>query len=114
MKSLGTFPTRKDMRRVSLGNYNCYKDALQNPIVRKKLEKVHHFIDHNKKVYVNYSRFLAQSQANKGCSKLEKAESSKSPCRRRRKLQIPVAPSMPKLSLKLLTNEDSVEKEPSN
>jgi len=45
---------RKDMRRVSLGNFNSYKDVTKNPLMLQKLERVNDFIHLHSDVYVSY------------------------------------------------------------
>lgn len=49
------------MRRVSLGNFNCYKDAMINPLVQKKLEMVFHFLKRNENVYKDFGKQLSNS-----------------------------------------------------
>lgn len=56
LKSMQNFPMRKDMKRVSLGNFNSYKDVARNPLMLQKLERVNGFLQTNCDVYVTYGK----------------------------------------------------------
>ena len=57
------YPMRKDMRRVSLGNFNSYKDVARNPLMLQKLERINDFLHLHSDVYVSYGNSCKKSNA---------------------------------------------------